>query len=284
MNTQVKSLCFVLALCCSYFALRANADSVGSRSAVKVDLDVRVDAFPEFRYAATNSLPRHEMELGTDTCQYMTNPETAQGHAVAANDWTVLSEIKITKYTLVSFAGRLERATSNMCYITQANIAIFEGQDLIGIIYTADEDDALISWLTLQEGGRVRVFHGAYIASPIADLVVQPGSIALEPIANYTSYCSGSALVPNIYGKSILAARDELLQWGWAPKAVNADEVGWLPADLQDLGSTEAEGCSGTGAAFCRFIYESNEAVLRIITVGDSYSVSDFNAECPHFQ
>lgn len=253
-------------------------------SPLEIGLSVTVDAFPEFRYAATSSLPSSEAEFGSDTCQYLTNPETVQGQVVAANGWAVLSEIEISKYTLVSFAGRLEQATSSMCYITEANIAIFEGPELAGIIYTVNKDDALISRLTLHEGGRVRVFHGAYIASPIADLVVQPGSITLEPIADYTSYCSGRALVPNIYGKGILAAREELLQSGWAPRTVDADEVGWLPMDLLDLGATGAESCSGTGAAFCMFFYETNQAELRILTAGDNYGVIGFSAECPHFQ
>lgn len=244
---------------------------------------VTVDAFPEFRYTATSSLPTKDREFTPYECNHQTYPVTLEGQAVAEHGWAVLSEIAISKYTLVSFAGKLERFTSSICHISEGNIAIFEDQLLTGIIYTANPEDELISWLDIQEGGRVRVFNGAGIHSPIADLVIRPGSISLEPIASYTSYCSGQELVPNIYGMDIREARLHLFEAGWSP-TLPEDEIEqrFLWSSPYQEGIFETRGCSGTGVNYCGYAYQNLGAELNVTSAGEiAFFVVNFDVTCP---
>ena len=245
-----------------------------------VDLSV----LPGFIYNELSLLPVGNPDVQNGGCLSIDDSfRTVAGETLAENDWVVLSEITISKYSLISFTETMHRYTSSICDVEGGKIAIFENENLIGLISTENPSSNWISYLEYHEGGRVRIFDGSYEKVPVADLVVTPDAITLEPVPNYTSFCSGRELVPNVYGLDIRDAREQLFQAGWVPASPEEEvEPRFLPSSLIENGVSEALGCGGTGLNYCGFKYQHLGAQLNVTSVGEiEYLVADFEVICP---
>jgi len=90
--------------------------------------------------------------------------------------------------------------------------------------------------------------------------------------------------VPNIHGLPLAAARQFLIQNGWAPitsassPMANAD-LGVRQQEVFDTGFFEAVSCAGTGMAPCLFRYRDPQGfVLEVVSVGEDMKQAIVNS------
>ncbi|WP_157182244.1 hypothetical protein [Methylobacterium sp. WSM2598] len=77
--------------------------------------------------------------------------------------------------------------------------------------------------------------------------------------------------------------RPMMMESGWQPVPIPKDQQGCAPG-REDVCEhyPEAEACSGTGMAYCIFVWRKNEAQMRVTTTGEELTdliVSDVNCE-----
>jgi len=241
---------------------------------------------PEILVAPLTRLPIGPNPAGeTGNCSGVSiEPETDAGRIVQQRGWGVLSEVVMDDRTLVSFAGEFIPGTSGSCAMRQGNIGIFDGSDLVAIMYTASKSDELIGRLVPLDDGNVRLWSSSYLEYPVADILVGSIGLVVRAVASEDELCGGKVSVPNIFGTDITDARDALHRKGWTPKPQPRLEWGQQP-DLQDIGVIEAIDCSGTGFAFCAYEYQNGEASLRVISSGELWedtvpSVTRYSVIC----
>ncbi|KVL63091.1 hypothetical protein WT01_06690 [Burkholderia cepacia] len=217
-----------------------------------------------------------------DCSQRVIQPKSAAAGLVAAQGWAVLSDVPLGPYRAISFAGRLEAATSGTCSITQGNVAVFENGKLIALAYGKSAEDTAIGRLAPLEGGAVRIWDGDIAPSPAGDLHVdRDGTLRLSRVADEDAVCKGRAKVPNVYNMPIDKARKALIANGWDPVRGGASGEPRQSA-LVKRGIVETESCAGTGLAFCDFGYTGPAGRLTLTTLGDGAlpSVTDYDVKC----
>ncbi|MDO5606728.1 MAG: PASTA domain-containing protein [Paracoccus sp. (in: a-proteobacteria)] len=245
---------------------------------------------PGFAVAQPDAVPANPAGDGQNyACWPRPDGFATQGAQLADDHgWNVLSETVADGLAFVSFAGRVVPSTSGTCVMEDGNIAIFRGQNLLGLIYrdatAAPGEDApqAIGALQQIQPGVIRILAGDQLALPLADIVLSgTGGAAVHPVSAETTVC-GNSVVPNIYGETILDARAALQAAGWQPvRSPDAD-----PPDefftTHDI--IEAESCSGTGLGYCSFTYQNAGGdTLTVTTGGDmpEYApVLAFDAGC----
>ena len=216
-----------------------------------------------------------------DMCRYYRiAPQTDAGIQLQKMGWGVMSEINLGAYNFVSFAGKFNSGTSGMCQRTQGNIGVFKGGNLTTIIYTKSKDDDLIGDLKLLEGGAIRIWSGAFLEWPIADIKLTNDGFKIADLSQLQSFCEGKTVVPYIYKDTIRQARKKLFQFGWTPKQ-SGDGLWTRAQALKTSGVTEIQACSGTGLAMCRFDYANKYSFLGVTTVWDGNGiVSYYSVNC----
>lgn len=200
-------------------------------------------------------------------------PTTAAGRYAQDRGWGVISEISVGRYELVSFGGEFIGGTSGTCAIQQGNVGVFEGTALKVILYTGKSSDQLIGQLRRKEDGEVRLWSGEYLRYPVADISLDDHSLVVEQLSADEPFCKGRVKVPNVYGMSIIEARERLGAAGWQPVAQESEEWG-QQVELHKLGVTETVSCSGTGFAYCSYEYQRPDASLTLTTAGELYEQS----------
>lgn len=204
---------------------------------------------------------------------------TPAGQAVAAKNWLVTAEIELGGFTFVSFVERAERGTSGSCWLSDGNVGVFLGDDLLGVIYADDQMEYGIGKIQKLEGDRLRIRGGNFYGTPRADLQVVDGDLFLiKSVAERDSFCDGKVMVPNIYGLRIHDARRILFQEDWRPNpALAAREYGSSFGPSFD----ELDSCSGTGFGLCSFEYVWRDSGrLYVTTGGELYSVVALEVSC----
>ncbi len=225
----------------------------------------------DIRMKAITSLPKAGGSAGDrDGCPLsVIEPRSAAAKLVAAQGWAVMADVPLGAYRAVSFAGRMKAGTSGTCSITQGNVAVFDGDRLLALAYGKSDEDTAIGNLTPLEGGRVRVWSGGIVGSPVGDLRVEAdGTVRLRRVADEESVCRGRASVPNVYGMPIDKARKALADKGWKPVRVKPDGES-RQAGLIRRGIVEVESCAGTGLAYCSFRYTAAAGTLSLVTAGE---------------
>lgn len=198
-------------------------------------------------------------------------PTTAAGRYVEQRGWGIISEIRLGRYQLVSFGGIFIPGTSGSCAIEQSNIGLFEGDRLKAIAYTGAKTDRDIGQLHAMEDGSVRLWGGDFLRGAVADLVVRSDKVVLQRVAAEDTVCNGTARVPNIFDLPITEAREKLQSRGWKPVAQALTSDFSQQGDLQAIGVVETAACSGTGFAFCSYVYERVEGTVSVTTAGELY-------------
>lgn len=243
-----------------------------------------VSELKDIRVTALNSLPKAGGSGSAQNgCPWrVVQPKSPAARLVAAQGWAVMADVPLGSYRAVSFAGQMKAGTSGTCYITQGNVAVFDGDKLLALAYGKSADEAAIGDLTALEGGAVRVWDGDIVGSPVGDLRIEAdGTMRLGKLAVEESVCKGQAKVPNIYGMPIDKARKALADKGWKPVRIKPDGES-RQAGLIKRGIVEVESCSGTGLAYCSFSYTGAAGALSVVTAGEKGlpNVVGYDAKC----
>jgi len=227
-----------------------------------------------FRLNAIKSIPNGPYpDISDGPCAYFTVPIDDQKFSISRSiqnkGWGILSEVSLAKYHFIAFAGSFSGGTSSTCSISQSNIAIFEQDNLLGIIYLDASDASLIGSIRLMDAGFIRVFSGDAIQMPVADIHLSLNGFELKTISALTAYCNGTSIVPSVFGKDIIEARNVLINYGFEPiEAIEPSLPVWR-MHLIDAGIREVDACSGSGYSFCRFSYNNENSSVNLITAGD---------------
>ncbi len=218
-------------------------------------------------------LPPAPEPVEADSCDHLlVEPGTTGGAEAKALGWAVTGEVSLGGLDAVSFVGGFEPGTSGSCRSSDGNVALFEGDQLRWLVYGEEGASGRIGSIQPFEDRAIRIWGGDFLPQPVADLHVDAsGAVSLAALADEEQFCDGQALVPNIYGMPIAAAREELASAGWGPL------LGILPGEpadsraeaLKAAGIYEVQSCSPTGFGFCSFRYSGQFAELSVVTVGD---------------
>lgn len=199
---------------------------------------------------------------------FVGTPATPAGQATMAKGWAVTGEAAFGPYTAVSFIGKAEAATSGTCALTQGNVGIWSGNQMVALVFTQNPDDDLIGSV-IPSGLGLRILSGSVVPGTVADLRLIGGTdIAVTPPALSEPVCGGRAEVPLVEGMPIDMARKLLVDYGWHAQPQDAPGVG-MAADIAARGVTEVEDCSGTGFGFCSYLYVGPAGGLSVITAGE---------------
>jgi hypothetical protein len=233
---------------------------------------------------ALAELPDGKARSDDPASERCTMPEkellTPAGQLVATRNWLVTAEIEHADYTFVSFVGHAESGTSSSCYLSDGNVAVFQGTKLLGVVYANNMATRDIGLVHALEGDRLRIFDGGYPYMPLADLkVVDDDLIIVGNVADRDSFCSDSVSVPNIRNLAIHDARRVLFSEGWTADPNRGEDDGWKGGFSPPL--PEVDVCSGTGYGFCALDYVRHGSEhLRVGTVGEGNRVYYFSASC----
>ncbi|WP_269501817.1 hypothetical protein [Burkholderia sp. IMCC1007] len=219
--------------------------------------------------------------------RYRVKAATAAGRDVAKRGWLVTSEAPLGRYTVVTFASGFQAGTSAICHARNANIGVFDGTALVALGYTARAARWQLGPVDQLESGALLVWGGDGPAPPVGELREENGGLRLTAVAAERTYCHGRAVVPNVYGKPLDAARKILISHGWQPLRPHEkpDPMDGA-ATLAKHGIIEAEACSGTGMGYCALRYRSAAGVLGVTTVGgepdtpSANTVIDYQVAC----
>ena len=261
--------CIRLVGLASLFLVGAGTASNADITQFEIDHDLY-----NFRFNVVKSIPKGPYpDVSKGPCAWFSVPTDDQKFSISRSiqnkGWGILSEVRLAKYHFIAFAGSFSRGTSSTCSISQSNIAIFDQDNLLGIIYLDASDASLIGSLRLMDAGFIRVFSGDTIQMPVADIHFSLSGFELKTISALTAYCNGTSIVPSVFGKDIIEARNELINYGFEPiEAIEPSLPVWRMR-LIDAGIREVDACSGSGYSFCRFSYNNENSSVNLITAGD---------------
>lgn len=252
-----------LCIACIFFQSELNAE------VVKID-----NVIQNFVYVPITKIPNGpKPKLGQYQCKYFVIEEdklkSPEAKMIKNLGWEVLSETKFANYTLVAFAGEFIDGTSSTCMISQSNIAIYSDEDLLGLIYLNSPEATQIGKLVLSDAGYIRIFSGGYIQLPNVEIHLKEHGLVLTHQSNFTPYCNGASILPNVIGLDILKARELLFKYGFKPSNLADQSIPAWRENLLDEGIFEVDSCSGTGFAFCRFNYSNDISSVGLITAGE---------------
>ncbi|MDS0856895.1 PASTA domain-containing protein [Burkholderia pseudomultivorans] len=217
------------------------------------------------------ALPRSPEKGSVDDfcAQYPEKKLSAAGREVAKHGWIVTSEAPLGRYRVVSFVSGMTPGTSAICFARNANLAIFSGTELVALAYTPRSAKRSLGTVDVLESGALLIQGGDGPGAPLAELHEENGGFRITAIAAERTFCRGRAVVPNVYGQPLDAARKTLIAHGWQPlRARRKPDDSDGAATLVKHGIIEAYGCSGTGMGYCSFNYRSPAGVLGTITMG----------------
>ena len=109
-------------------------------------------------------------------------------------------------------------------------------------------------------------------------------SAAAAPASNTPAAEPARPEVPNIHGLPLAAARQFLIQNGWAPitsasSPMANDRLGLRQQEVFDTGFFEAVSCSGSSLAPCMFRYRNPQGfVLEVVSVGEDMKQAIVNS------
>ncbi|RQT51095.1 hypothetical protein DF043_31045 [Burkholderia cepacia] len=219
--------------------------------------------------------------------RYRAKTTTAAGREVAKRDWIVKSEAPLGRYTVVTFSSGFRAGTSAICFARNGNIGVFDGTTLVALGYTARKAGWQLGSVDRLENGALLIWGGDGPAPPVGELHEENGGLRLTGVAAESTHCGGRAVVPNVYGAPLDAARRILIAHGWQPlRPREKPQATDGAATLAKHGIFEAEACSGTGMGYCALRYRNAAGVLGVTTAGgepdkpSANTVIDYRVAC----
>jgi hypothetical protein len=219
---------------------------------------------------------------GAPPCGVLPAPKSEGARIASDRGWGVTGEAKLGPYEAVSFAGEFDQATGSACAIDQGNVALFDGSNLLALIY-ADKNSKLTIGRITAVKDHLRILDGNLVQMPIGEVRLgEGGNVEVKPLAAEEQVCDGKAVVPNVYGKPITEARQAIIAKGWepfqSPPPSFPDPFG---DSIRKMGIVETTDCAGTGFAFCSYYYRKGEMELGVNSFGDGTpTVSDYDTVC----
>jgi hypothetical protein len=258
-----------------------------STSAPKPEAVAVSTAIPDVRIAAVRELPspKQVFPVSENCSNDVIEPRSAGGKDALAKGWHVNGEVPLGDLEAVSIFNEAGDGTSGLCLIIDGNVVVYRGGQLLAIAYGERVEDTVGILGGVSATGfanRVRLWPGSE-GSPVADLVLTSGGLAVSQIAEEEPACDGRVTLPNIYDLDIGKARARLMQHGWIPVPALADEIDtWdRVKEMRAKGWVEVQGCSGTGMGYCGLDYRhASGATLSVTTAGDESSVIYYSAQC----
>jgi hypothetical protein len=235
------------------------------------DLSLKSDV-PGLDLVALASLPAAPKDQGeAEFCAdlFVETTTTPGGQDAAAKGWHVTAEVPFGDLTAISFVGSATPATSGTCELSDGNIGLYSGSQLIALLYST-QPDALMIGRIRPFGDGLRILSGDVLPGTSADLVRAGEAVTVTAPATEEPVCNGTATIPQIEGQPIDKARKTLMRAGWQPVPGDPAQqaLGWAK-DLAAAGVPEVQDCSGTGFAFCAFSYAGAAGDLSVTTAGE---------------
>ncbi|NPD17701.1 hypothetical protein HOY34_21210 [Xinfangfangia sp. D13-10-4-6] len=243
----------------------------------------------DYAVVAISTLPAAPEPKAEAFCgNLIAGASTPAGRVVEGQGWAVTAELPLGPLTAVSFVGTQIEGTSGSCEFLNGNVGIFQGADLLAIVYGTNVERPLIGRIEPFAANAVRIWDGDLLSQPAADLDLSgEGYVRVLLLAASEQFCDGSRSVPLIYGLQITEARARLAEQGWSPADHGPPEgrPDERSAALAGSGLIEAESCAGTGFGFCAFDYVAGTDILSVITAGEgpeggSPVVSGYDVSC----
>lgn len=244
---------------------------------------------PGLELVALTTLPAAPKGQGdTEFCTHLfvETATTAGGKDATSKGWHVTAEAPFGDLTAVSFVGSAVPATSGTCELSDGNVGLYSGSQLVALLYST-RPDALMIGRIRPFGDGLRILSGDLLPGTVADLVRIGTSVSVTAPAAEEPVCGGTALIPGIEGLPIDKARTLLQRAGWAPIPGDPAQqnLGWAK-DIAAAGVPEVDDCSGTGFAFCAFRYSGPAGELSVTTAGEGGedgslpAVSSYGVDC----
>ncbi|KAG8150839.1 hypothetical protein [Burkholderia catarinensis] len=275
---RVASVAAIAAVACVALGGTASAETLSTASDITGASLVPLGVLP------------HSPENGSldpFCARYRAKTTTAAGREVAKLDWVVTSEAPLGRYTVVTFASGFQPGTSAICFARNGNVGVFDGTTLVALGYTARKAGWQLGSADRLESGALLIWGGDGPAPPVGELHKEHGGLRLARVAAESTHCHGRAVVPNVYGKPLDAARRILIAHGWQPlRPREKPDAMDGAATLAKHGIIEAEACSGTGMGYCALRYRSAAGVLGVTTAGgepdkpSANTVIDYQVAC----
>ncbi|RQR52288.1 hypothetical protein DIE18_32175 [Burkholderia sp. Bp9125] len=219
--------------------------------------------------------------------RYRAKTTTEAGREVAKRGWIVTSDAPLGRYRVVTFASGFKPGTSGICHARNGNLGVFDGAALVALAYTSRAAGWQLGMAEPLESGALLVWGGDGPAPPVGELREDNGGLRLTRVAAERTFCHGRAVVPNVYGKPLDAARKILIAHGWQPlRPREQPDPTDGAATLAKHGIIEAAACSGTGIGYCALNYRSAAGVLGVTTAGgepdqpSANTVFDYQVAC----
>jgi hypothetical protein len=230
--------------------------------------------------------PKSQGDIAFCAHLFVETTATPGGQDAAAKGWQVTAELPFGDLTAVSFIGSATQATSGTCELTDGNVGLYSGSQLVALLYSSHPEELMIGRIR-PFGDGLRILSGDVLPGTTADLVRAGDQIAVTDPAKEEPVCNGTATVPGIEGLPIDEARNRLISAGWQPVPGDPAQQGFSQAkDIAAAGVPEVEDCSGTGFAFCAYRYTGAAGGLSVITAGEGGEsgglplVSSYGVDC----
>lgn len=264
------------------FAMLTSAGSFATPASGKDQIALKSDV-PGLKITRLAKLPEapNSDSSGAPSCGVLPATKSVGGKIASDLGWGVTAEAKLGPYEAVSFGGEFEQATGSACAIDQGNIALFDGSNLLALIYADKNSKLTIGRITAVED-HLRILDGDLVQMPIGEIKLEGGYVEVKPLAAEEQVCDGKAVVPNVYGKPITEARQAIIARGWepfqSPPPSYPDSFG---DSIRKMGIVETTDCAGTGLAYCSYYYRKGDMELGVSSFGDGTpTVSDYDAVC----
>ncbi|WP_040308725.1 SHOCT domain-containing protein [Asticcacaulis biprosthecium] len=206
--------------------------------------------------------------------------QTPGGKIAQQQGWRVVKEEAFQRLDSVFIIRGYDPGTSGHCFTKDANLAFFDGGQLIGVLYGKGKNAIGINNIEIV-GDHLRVSDDVI---PVGQISLKNHSLTFDKITGSDVVCGGEYNVPVVFGQTFSKARELLGNSGWkAPPGTKERFVG-DDAQVDPLRFPELDSCSGTGYAYCFFTLQAKGGVakLSIITQGESDDpvVVDYKVFC----
>ena len=204
---------------------------------------------------------------------------TLGGRLAEQRGWRVVEEKRFHGLDAVLVVRGFEEGTSSHCFSRDPNVAFFQGDRLVGVLYSRGPDGFGMNALE-NVGRHLRVWGDL---SPVGQFNLDGTDLTFDPVTGSDEVCGGRYRVPAVFNRDYASARPILRRSGWVPRPRTEESAERIRAPWL-APFPEVDDCSGTGYGFCGFdwVSERGDARLAIITAGgaDDPMVISYGVSC----
>jgi hypothetical protein len=208
-------------------------------------------------------------------------PTSPGGKIAMKRGWRVVQETKFHQFEVVLIVRGLEKMTSSRCASIDANVAFFNGDQLVGVLYPKGKDGISIAAIE-PVGAHLRVWSPDPLVQGQATLAGT--SLTFDDVTGNDSVCAGKYQVPPVFSRNYSEARRMLIAAGWVPVPPTPEPNEYPFVTEYRKRFPEVESCSGTGWDECgsSFAARHGAATLGIAFFGDGDdpAVSGYSVAC----